>query len=371
MNWDNLFNNSNGFLQKFITKKFVNNNNNNQLNSNTLLLPGNYEIPFNCCIPGDIPESIEGILPSSIMYKFELIILEIQSSNLINLTKFFKHFRILRTLSNDSLILNEMISLEKILPNLLQFEISLPSKAIAIGDIIPLNILMIPLIKSIQLINIKFQLICKIHIKSLKTNKFYQDELILKNFEQSFKQFEINSKINFKFPIHTSNNLKKITPNCEFQLNSLIKISYFIKIFINFLNPITKIKNEIIFKIPIIFYINPILKILNRQIFLDSNGKFHFKKFQDLIFKRNNFNNYEIQLNHIELPNYENHIYDNIVLNTNNNEINNNQQLINNELKEEDEEERLNINEIPNYEDSLNDIFYLNTIEGFSPDYKE
>lgn len=392
--WDNLLINSSGKLKKNLNKKVKESSQHtlehtkflNLFNSNDsfTLPPGNYEIPFKCVLPGDVPETIEGLLTSSILYKFELNIERSKGFQTSKFYKNFKNFRILRTLSNDSLSLNETISVGKNYPKLLQYEVNLPSKAVAIGSEIPINILLVPFVKGLKLVTIKFQLTQSLEIKSMRNSEIYKDETtILKcKLNEQMESSIIDTKTSIETLVNIPNNLKKITQSCEFQKNMLIKVSHLLTIDIIFQTS-SGFLNEIISKVPLIFFISPNVKIFGRSTFLDSNGKFHFRKKLDDIFSKNNFINYQFQ-NDLKIPpNYEDHVFDMMVNNINNNTNTNTSALApssptGNGCEEQDrsfqyvtEVGGTDISKIPNYEIAINDTFYLNSIDEFSPKYNE
>ncbi|KAH3688044.1 hypothetical protein WICPIJ_000969 [Wickerhamomyces pijperi] len=377
--WDNLLINSNGKLKKNLNKKlkaaesshndhtkFLNLFNNND----SFTLPaGNYEIPFKCVLPGDIPETIEGLLTSSVLYKFELNIERTKGFQTSKFYKNFKNFRILRTLSNDSLSLNESISIGKNYPNLLQYEVNLPSKAVAIGGEIPLNILLVPFVKGLKLVTIKFQLTQSLEIKSMRNSEIYKDDSTVLNckLDQQMSDSIIDSKTSIHTTIAIPNNLKKITQTCEFQRDMLINVSHLLKIHIIFQTD-SGFQNEIISTIPLIFFISPNFKIFGRSTFLDSNGKFHFRKKLDDIFSKNNFVNYQFQ-NDLKIPpNYEDHVFDMMVNNINGTTATSTP-TTNTYVVEPAADS--DISKIPNYEIAVSDTFYLNSIDEFSPKYHE
>ena len=154
-----------------------NNNNNNKLNhslsstqlhsgstggstGNTggshLLVQGNYEIPFSVILPGDLPESIEGLPGCSNVYRLEAIIDrgKFHSSMIAK-----KRLRIIRTLTSDAVELSETIAVDNTWPNKVEYSLSCPTKAIAIGSSTPITMTLVPLLKGLQLGDIKIELI--------------------------------------------------------------------------------------------------------------------------------------------------------------------------------------------------------------------
>lgn len=120
------------------------------------LVKGNYEFPFSAILPGSLTESVEGLPNASVVYKLEATIERI---------KFYtdlicrKHLRVVRTLSPDSLELSETVAVDNTWPKKVDYSISIPAKAIAIGSATLIHILIVPLLKGLKLGPIKINLV--------------------------------------------------------------------------------------------------------------------------------------------------------------------------------------------------------------------
>lgn len=120
------------------------------------LVKGNYEFPFSAILPGSLTESVEGLPNASVVYKLEATIERI---------KFYtdlicrKHLRVVRTLSPDSLELTETVAVDNTWPKKVDYSISIPAKAIAIGSATLIHILIVPLLKGLKLGPIKIILV--------------------------------------------------------------------------------------------------------------------------------------------------------------------------------------------------------------------
>ncbi|ODQ53898.1 hypothetical protein SAICODRAFT_6679 [Saitoella complicata NRRL Y-17804] len=110
---------------------------------------GNYEYPFEVVLPGDLPESIEGMEGGHIIYKMKAVV-ERGGFTAANLVK-KKHIRVIRTLSPAALELSQTMLVENTWPNKIDYSISIPSKAVVIGSVIPINITLVPLIKGLNI----------------------------------------------------------------------------------------------------------------------------------------------------------------------------------------------------------------------------
>lgn len=96
-----------------------------------LLVKGNYEFPFSAILPGTLTESVEGLPNASVIYKIQATI---ERSKFATDLICKKHMRIIRTLTPDAVELSETMSVDNTWPNKVDYSISVPAKAIAIGS---------------------------------------------------------------------------------------------------------------------------------------------------------------------------------------------------------------------------------------------
>ncbi|ODV78111.1 uncharacterized protein CANTADRAFT_7568 [Suhomyces tanzawaensis NRRL Y-17324] len=123
---------------------------------NTVLAPGNYEVPFSAILPGNMPESIEGLPGASLVYRLEATI---DRGKFHNNMVAKKHLRVIRTLTTDSVELSETVAVDNTWPNKVEYSLNVPSKAIAIGSGTPISFMLVPLLKGLKLGKIKIQLV--------------------------------------------------------------------------------------------------------------------------------------------------------------------------------------------------------------------
>lgn len=121
-----------------------------------VLVSGNYEIPFSAILPGDMPESVEGLPGASVTYKLEALI---DRGKFHNVMFAKKHIRVVRTMTADSVELTETMAVDNTWPNKVEYSLSVPSKAIAIGSGTPVSIMLVPLLKGLRLGDIKMTLV--------------------------------------------------------------------------------------------------------------------------------------------------------------------------------------------------------------------
>ncbi|EGW33260.1 uncharacterized protein SPAPADRAFT_60600 [Spathaspora passalidarum NRRL Y-27907] len=121
-----------------------------------MLTPGNYEIPFSAILPGNIPESIEGLPGCSSIYRLEATIDRGKFHSSIVAKK---RVRVIRTLTTDAVELSETMAVDNTWPQKVEYSLSCPMKAIAIGSGTPVSVMIVPLLKGLQLGDIKIQLV--------------------------------------------------------------------------------------------------------------------------------------------------------------------------------------------------------------------
>lgn len=121
-----------------------------------VLPEGNYIFPFSTILPGSMTESVEGLPNASVFYKLQATIERGKFASDIS-TK--RHLRIVRTLTPDALELFETMAVDNTWPQKVDYSISVPSRAIAIGSSTTISILIVPLLKGLKLGPIKVSLV--------------------------------------------------------------------------------------------------------------------------------------------------------------------------------------------------------------------
>ncbi|KAH3665418.1 hypothetical protein OGAPHI_003602 [Ogataea philodendri] len=124
-------------------------------NEPVVLQQGNYEFPFQTILDGSIPESIEGLPGCTLTYKIQSTIERGRFSNPI-VTR--RHIHVVRTFTTDAPELVETVAVENTWPNKVDYSISVPARAIAIGSTCPIDMTLVPLAKGLRLGSIKISL---------------------------------------------------------------------------------------------------------------------------------------------------------------------------------------------------------------------
>lgn len=288
-----------------------------------LLRKGNYELPFTIQLPSDIPETVEGLQSSSILYSMEgtierrkksnmtilnetdkqnlnailsassSIISSGYESNLLNqslnigskiFTK-YKYLRVLRTLSSDNLALQEEMTVGNTLLDKLQYEIKIPSLAIPIGGRTPIQIKIFPFQKNYKLMTISTSLIQLYSMKD-SDDQIYEDEVIIN--KQSMTNFgnlveEGTNRLTDKFELISSiqlpDDLRGVTQDCSIK-NNYIHVHHKLQFNIILKRSIDgNDKNlEIKASLPILLFVSPQIPMKGRLVLYDQmTGKIHFR----------------------------------------------------------------------------------------------
>lgn len=137
------------------------------------LIKGTYEFPFNVILPGTLPESVEGLPGALITYN---LIASLQRLNPDATMMCQKHLRVVRTLNSDAVELSESVLFNNTWPRKVEYSISVPTKAIAIGSTVPIRVILIPLLKGLKLGPMRIALIEKYHYGTKPNEKMVEGE---------------------------------------------------------------------------------------------------------------------------------------------------------------------------------------------------
>ncbi|QEU61906.1 Art5 [Kluyveromyces lactis] len=258
-----------------------------------MLPPGNYELPFQIVFPDDMPETVEGLQSGSVLYTMESCI-ERHGFNKANFTK-YEYLRIFRTLKPDNLAIQEEVTVGKSWPDKLQYEISIPSKAIPIGGATPLTVKLYPFQKGYKLKKIVVSLLQYYEFKD-SAGEVYDDENVIQ--KQMLAKFDdlpgcdstqdnlLIDQIKLNSVLQFPDDLKRATQDCDVGAD-LIKVRHKLQVHITLKrNVIHKDKpddppyeqsTEIKVNLPIKLYLMEHVPIQGRLVLLDHFGKIHFR----------------------------------------------------------------------------------------------
>ncbi|KAG7665519.1 creD [[Candida] subhashii] len=234
--------------------------------SHHVLSPGNYEIPFSAILPGNIPESIEGLPGCSSSYKLEATIDrgKFHSSLVAK-----KHVWVIRTLTTDAVELSETSAVDNTWPQKVEYSLSCPSKALAIGAGTPISMMFVPLLKGLKLGDIKIELVESYGYvgyigPSHSAERVIARKSIPKKEEQEGEEEEDGCSFD-KWEVDTFLRLPVSLSKCcqDVELNSHVKVRHKLKFNIGLINPDGHV-SELRATLPIQLFISPFVSVSSR-----------------------------------------------------------------------------------------------------------
>lgn len=237
---------------------------------------GNYEFPFSAILPGSLPESVESLPNCFVTYSMESVIE--RSRHYSDLTC-RRNIRILRTISHAAVELSETVCVDNSWPNKVDYSISVPNKAIAIGSATPINISIIPLSKGIKLGTIKVVLLenyqyCDPFPPVISASRQVTDLTLENPLNESSEDFNVDGRyINNPFfeadhsfqdkwevdtILQIPNSLLNCVQDCDVRSN--IKVRHKLKFFIMLINPDGH-QSELRASLPIQLFISPFVAL--------------------------------------------------------------------------------------------------------------
>ncbi|KAG8672670.1 hypothetical protein FPOAC2_06064 [Fusarium poae] len=168
----------------------------------SLTLPaGNYEWPFELLMPGDTSESLVGLPDASITYALRATI---NRGKLSRHTSCCKKLRIIRTLAPTALEFMHNVSVEQTWVNKIDYLVSIPSKAVAFGSSVVLEIRVTPLVKGIELGRIGIKLV-EFHEFSMHSRHYIYTREHKSQHEISHWDFEVSREYHWQDVIEETN----------------------------------------------------------------------------------------------------------------------------------------------------------------------
>ncbi|CUM63438.1 uncharacterized protein PRCAT00001013001 [Priceomyces carsonii] len=289
------------------------------LKGDQVLTPGNYEIPFNAILPGNMPESVDGLPGGAVIYKMEATIDRGKFHNNM-VTK--RHLRIVRTLGSDAVELSETVAVDNTWPKKVEYSINVPSKAIAIGSGTPISFMLVPLMKGLKLGEIKLQLVeffsfagnypgTHNDLRTVVEKKIKRPDENDERFQMD--RWEIDAFL--KVPA----TLSKCTQDCE--VPNHLKVRHKIKVVIGLVNPDGHV-SELRASLPVQLFISPFVRIIAKQessTSLDKDAK-DVNEREEVLFANDtsegqtpnvpNTDSYTSLTGIVAPPVYERHIFD-------------------------------------------------------------
>jgi hypothetical protein len=272
--------------------------------SSHMLATGNHEMPFEMIIPGDAPESIEGHEGAQVVYKLVATVERGRFSN--NLTA-KKHIRIVRTVGPDMFDLSQTVSIDNTWPDKVEYNIEIPSKAVAIGSIMPIHFHMVPLLKGLKLGNIKVQVIEYTALATpagfTHSSERVNSEHVIPAPENELTGLDV---WDFDEVVQLPTSLSKCTQDCT--IRTAIKVAHKVKFAISLINPDGH-TSELRASLPIYLFISPNVPISSSDPAAVPGSRHPEEK---MLFASSSYDAGRSIVGDISAapPNYEDHIYD-------------------------------------------------------------
>lgn len=228
--------------------------------TNHVLVQGNYEIPFSAILPGDMPESIEGLPGCSSVYRLEAIIDRGKFHSTL-VTK--KHLRVVRTLTTDAVELSETIAVDNTWPKKVEYSLSCPTRALAIGSGTPISMMLVPLLKGLTLGEIKIQLV-EFYSFVGNTPPMHQAERVIAS--KKIPKPDPDTFNMDKWEIETFLRIPASLSKCcqDVDLQQHVKVRHKLKFGIGLVNPDNHV-SELRASLPVQLFISPFVTVSSKH----------------------------------------------------------------------------------------------------------
>ncbi|KAG5422004.1 hypothetical protein I9W82_001097 [Candida metapsilosis] len=200
----------------------------------SFLLPkGNYSLPFKVYLPANVGETVEGLPIGTLLYKMQCTI---ERGRFEKSHQTSKHIRIVRTLHPRNMNLLDSIDVDNTWVGKLQYLVSMPKKAVAIGSTVPIHVTIIPIAKGLSLKAMNACIVEHYHIQvdNQRSPEYErlcgkQELTIPSNSDLEYDRWVI--KTHYKVPDH----LRQISQTCDVK-NSMIVIKHRLRVAIQLKN---------------------------------------------------------------------------------------------------------------------------------------
>lgn len=226
-----------------------------------VLVLGNYEFPFSAILPGDMPESVEGLPGASVIYKLESVI---ERGKFHHPLIAKKHVRVVRTMTTDSVELSETVAVDNTWPKKVEYSLNVPSKAIAVGSGTSISMMLVPLLKGLQLGEIKISLVELYsyvgYLPPPHTDERIVCEKVIPMPNPDDQEFQMD-KWEIETFLRIPPSLLKCTQDCDIQ--SHVKVRHKLKFNIGLCNPDGH-TSELRASLPVQLFISPFVTVKAR-----------------------------------------------------------------------------------------------------------
>lgn len=204
-----------------------------KLDLHSFLLPqGNYSMPFSIMLPANVSESVDCLPIAKLRYK---LVCTVERGRLEKDFAAAKHVRIVRTLHPHSVNLTDLIEYGNTWPGKVEFNVSLPRKALALGTKMPIKLTIVPLVKGLSFKSMYAEVVQHNGTKGI-TGESPQFEAIinrqkLANEHTHFDEDHWVVKSHYRLP----SSLKDVTQTCTLK-NGIITVKHRVRVLIHIKN---------------------------------------------------------------------------------------------------------------------------------------
>lgn len=239
--------------------------------SHSFLLPqGNYSLPFRVVLPSNVPESVEGLANGKVLYKLECVVERGRFER--SFTK-AKHIRLVRTLHPQNMNLTDLIEFGNTWPGKLEFNVSTPRKALALGTLVPIKVLVVPLVKGLLFKNISAELV-QHHLFNCIAARSQDFETVIAHQRLSRLETTCNDdhwlvRGHYKLP----SLLKEVNQSCALN-DDMVVVRHRLRVTIHIKNADGHVL-EMRANLPVVVFMSPFHgTITTRHLTVDGDGKF-------------------------------------------------------------------------------------------------
>ncbi|AGO12648.1 AaceriADR172Cp [[Ashbya] aceris (nom. inval.)] len=230
--------------------------------STHVLAEGNYEFPFSAVLPPTLTESVEGVSAASITYK---LIATLERGKLNNDYICRKHIRVVRTMTPISVELSETVAVANTWPGKIDYSLSIPSRAVAIGTNIPLEMVLVPYVKGLKLGAVKASIVENLTFATPYGASKAEERVVSKiklsdplGHLSEAEDSHVDDRWDVAMTIPVPPSLSKCCQDCTILNN--IKVRHKVKLVISLVNPESHI-SELRATLPIQLFISPYVTV--------------------------------------------------------------------------------------------------------------
>ncbi|AAS52093.1 ADR172Cp [Eremothecium gossypii ATCC 10895] len=279
--------------------------------STRVLAEGNYEFPFSAVLPPTLTESVEGLPEASITYK---LIARLERGKLNNDYICRKHIRVVRTMTPTSVELSETVAVANTWPGKLDYSLSIPSRAVAIGTNVPLDMILVPYVKGLKLGTVKASIVENLTFATPYGGSKAEERTVSKiklsdplGHLSGEPDSHAEDRWDLSMTIAVPPSLSKCCQDCTILNN--IKVRHKVKLVISLVNPESHI-SELRATLPIQLFISPYVTVGVKSSVKPSINTASENDEEDTLFANVKASEDDLDPVSQPPPDYASHIYD-------------------------------------------------------------